>query len=33
MGKDILMFGNVEIEKSKFHRHKSSVPLRDVNIE
>ena len=33
MGKDILMFGNVEIEKRKLHRHKSSVPLRDVDIE
>ena len=33
MGKEILTFGDIEIEKSKFYRHKSRVPLRDIDIE
>ena len=33
MGKEILTFGDIEIEKSKFYRHKSPVPLRDIDIE
>ena len=33
MGKEILTFGNIEIEKSIFSCHKSPVPLRDVDIE
>ena len=33
MGKEILTFGNTEIEKNKFYHHKSPVPLRDVDIE
>ena len=33
MGKEILTFGDIEIEKNKFQYHKSPVPLRDVRIE
>ena len=32
MGKEILTFGEIEIEK-KNHRQKGSIFLRDVNIE
>ena len=27
------MFGNIEIEKDKFYRHKSTIFLEDVDIE
>ena len=33
MSKEILTFGDIEIEKNKFYRHKSLVPLRDVDTE
>ena len=33
MGKEILMFGNTEIEENKFYRHKTLISLRDVDIE
>ena len=33
MSKEILTFGDTEIEKNKFYRHKSSVPLKNVDIE
>ena len=34
MGKEILTFDNIEIEKKKnFYHHKNPVPLRDVNID
>ena len=33
MSKEILTFGDTEIEKKKFYRHKSSVPLKNVDIE
>ena len=33
MGKEILTLGDIEIEKNKFYSHKSSVPLRDADIE
>ena len=33
MGKDILTFGNIEIEKYKFYHHKTPIFLRDVDIE
>ena len=33
MGKEILTFGDIEIEKNKFYRHKSPLPLRDTDIE
>ena len=32
MGKEVLKFGDSEIEKNKFYRHKSSV-IEDVDIE
>ena len=33
MGIKTLTFGDIEIEKNKFCRYKSPVPLRDVDIE
>ena len=33
MGKDILMFGDIEVGKNKLYHHKILVPLRDVDIE
>ena len=33
MGKEILTFGNTEIGKIKFYRHKTPVPLKDINTE
>ena len=33
MGKEILTFGDIEIEKNKFHRHSSPIFLKDVDIE
>ena len=33
MGKEILTFGNIEIEKNKFYYHKNPAPLTDLNIE
>ena len=33
MGTEILIFGNIEIEKSKFYHHKTPVFLGDVNTE
>ena len=33
MGKDILTFGDTEIERNKFYRHKSPIFLKDVDIE
>ena len=33
MGKDFLTFDNIEIEKNKFYRHKSPVPLKEVDIK
>ena len=33
MGKEILMFGNIEIEKNKFYHNKISLPLKDIDIE
>ena len=33
MGKEILMFRDIEIEKSKSYRYKSPVPLSDIDIE
>ena len=33
MVQEIFTFGDIEIEKSKFYRFKSRVPLRDVDIE
>ena len=33
MGKEILTFGDTEIKKIKFYRHKSPIFLKDVDIE
>ena len=33
MGKEILTFGDTEIEKNKFYRHESPVPLSDVDVK
>ena len=33
MSKEILMFGNIEIEKNKFYCNKAPVFLKDVDIE
>ena len=33
MGKEILTFGNIEIEKNKFYHHKATIYLGDVDIE
>ena len=33
MGNEILTFGNIEIEKTKFYHHKSPIFLGDVGFE
>ena len=33
MGKQILTFGDIEIEKNKFHRNMTAVFFKDVDIE
>ena len=33
LSKEILTFGDIEIEKHKFHCHKSPIFLKDVDIE
>ena len=33
MGKEILTFGDIGIEKKKIYRHKSSIFLKGVDIE
>ena len=33
MGKEILTFGDIEIEKNKFGRHKTLIFSKDVDIE
>ena len=33
MGKKILTFGDIEIEKNKFYCHKTPIFLKDVDIE
>ena len=33
MGKEVLTFGNIEIENNKFYHHKTPIFLRDVDIE
>ena len=32
MGKEIITFGDIEIEKYNFHQHKSPIAIGDVNI-
>ena len=31
MSKEILTFGNIEIEKNKFYRHESPIFLKDID--
>ena len=33
MGKEIVTFGNIEIEKNKFYCHRTPIFLEDVDIE
>ena len=33
MGKEVLKFGDIEIEKNKFYHHESLILLKDVDIE
>ena len=33
MGEEIITFGDIEVEKHKFHQHKSSVSIYDVNVD
>ena len=33
MGKEILMFGDIKIDKYKFHHNKTPIFLKDVDIE
>ena len=33
MGKEILMFGDIKIEKSKAYHHNTPIFLKDVDIE
>ena len=33
MGKETLTFGDIEIKKNRFYRHKSPIFLKDVDIE
>ena len=32
MGKEIITFGDTEVEKHKFHQHKSPILIGDLNI-
>ena len=32
MGKEVIKFGNIEVKKQKFHQHKSSILIYDINI-
>ena len=33
MGKEIIMFGDIEIEKHKFWQQKNAISLCDINID
>ena len=33
MGKEIITFGNIDVEKHKFHQHKSPISIYVVNID
>ena len=33
MGKQIIAFGNIEVEKQKFHQHKNPISIYNVNID
>ena len=30
MGKEVIMFGDIEVEKHKFHQHKSPISIQGV---
>ena len=32
MGKEIITFGNIEVEKHKFHQHQSPILIGEVDI-
>ena len=31
MGKQIIAFGNIEVDKHKFHQHKTPISIYDLN--
>ena len=33
MGKEIITFGNIEVDKQKFYQYKSLISIYDVNID
>ena len=33
MGKETIRFGNIEINKQKFHNHKNPISVYEVNID
>ena len=33
MGKEVIIFGDIDIEKGKFHHFKNFILLEDVDIE
>ena len=33
MGKEVLTFGHIKIEKNKFYRHKTPIILEDIHVE
>ena len=33
MGKEIITFANIEVEKHKFYQYKSLISIYDVNID
>ena len=33
MGKEIITFGNIEVEKHKFHQHKRPISIYAVNVD
>ena len=33
MGKEIITFSNIEVEKHKFHQHKSPISIYDLNLD
>ena len=33
MSKEIITFGDIEVEKDKFHQHKNPISIYDLNID
>ena len=33
MGKELITFDNIEVQKPKFHQHKSPTSIYDVNVD